>query len=404
MRDRFSWYFLAKGDYDAAWKDGILTVDTNVILDLYRFNKSTQEALLEALESFKERFWISHQTAREFIKNRRVVITDMRNDFDRAKKPIDELENALQDAVMTISSCRVISNELSKKFEEGVSKACQSLRTGIEKESEEIPDYDDTDEIVKRLESALEGRIGTEPEDVEADLKEAQRRKEGKIPPGYLDDRKDGMGFAGDYLMWSQILTHCKEKKKPMILVTSETKEDWWEKKSGKILNPRLELLQEAFEETGQKIIIYRTNQFLRHYQKRTGSEADKRVFDEIKEHTLAREPVVSVSQEINTADTKSNSGRLRISIARPTRNFTGTGRFSPSLDSSPDVSVRLVEFPKGTPKASVRSNTGTTFDFNVHLHSAERSRLLPDGEYLFEYEASCSVQSVDSTDEEPPE
>lgn len=44
MRDKFPWYFFEKDDYEAAWSDGILTVDANVILDLYRYNQSTREA------------------------------------------------------------------------------------------------------------------------------------------------------------------------------------------------------------------------------------------------------------------------------------------------------------------------------------------------------------------------
>ncbi|MCC5985824.1 MAG: DUF4935 domain-containing protein [Rhodobacteraceae bacterium] len=399
MRDRFSWYFFSKDDYDAAWDIGILTVDTNVILDLYRYNKSTREALLLALESFKGRFWISHQTAKEFIKNRRVVITDMRNDFERATKPIDDLEKALMTTVGTIRGCRVIPRELSEALEKDVRAASEALRAGIDKESKEVPDFEDADEIVQRLESALDGHIGTEPDSISDDLKEAERRKEQKIPPGYLDDSKDGLGFAGDYLMWKQILAHSKAQNAPIILVTSETKEDWWEKKSGKTLNPRLELLQEAFDETGRKILIYHTDQFLRLHQERIGKKADDAVFEEIREYSLAREPAVSVSQEVDTADNGSNNGRLRISVLRPVRNFTGTGRFKPGLSSSPEVSARLVESPDGAPSARVRSNTGTTYDFNVHVHSNEHDKALPVGEYLLEYEASCGPQSITSAD-----
>lgn len=404
MRDRFSWYFFSKDDYDAAWDSGILTVDTNVILDLYRYNKSTREALLLALESFKGRFWISHQTSKEFIKNRRPVIAGMRNDFEKAIKPIEDLEKALITTVGTIRSCRVIPKELSEALEKDVQAASAALRAGIEKESEEVPDYEDADEIVQRLESALDGHIGTEPDSISDDLKEAERRKEEKIPPGYLDHSKDGLGFAGDYLMWKQILAHSKSENAPIILVTSETKEDWWEKKSGKTLNPRLELLQEAFEESGRKILIYHTDQFLRLHQERTGSKADETVFEEIRVYSLAREPAVSVAQEVDTADSGSNTGRLRISVLRPVRNFTGTGRFNPGLSFSPEVSARLVESPDGAPSTHVRANTGTTYDFNVHVHSNDREKALPVGEYLLEYEASCDAQSVSSTDTDPAE
>jgi hypothetical protein len=187
-----------------------------------------------------------------------------------------------------------------------------------------------------------------------------------------------------------------------MILVTSETKEDWWEKKSGRTLNPRLELLQEAFDITGQKILIYHTDQFLKLHQERSGGKSDENILEEIREYSLAREPAVSVSQEIDSANVHSNRGRLRITIARPVRNFTGTGRFDPKLSSSPDVTVRLIETPGETPSFRVRANTGTTFDFNVHVSSIDQDRMLPVGEYLLDYEASCSAQSEDTASKEP--
>lgn len=399
MRDKFPWYFLEKADYDNAWKKGILTVDTNVILDLYRYNKVTREALLLALESFKGRFWISHQTGKEFVKNRRVVITDMKNDFDKVQKPVVDVEKELRSAIAAIRGCRVIPKELSEAFDAEVQKACQAFRAAIENERSEIPEYDKKDEVVQRLESALDGRIGSQPADISDDLKEAQRRRTEKIPPGYMDANKEGLGFAGDYLMWKQVLSYSKESKTPMILVTSETKEDWWQMQSGKTLNARIELLQEAFETTGYKILIYHTDQFLKLHQERSGSKPDETVLEEIREYSLAREPAVRVQQETDFAGTSSNSGRLKISIVRPVKNFTGTGRFDPNLSNSPEVRVRLVESPDNAPSVRVRGKTGTTFDFNVHVHSNDHGRMLPVGEYLLEYQASCSAYEEDVED-----
>lgn len=399
MRSRFPWYFIDVNDYDTAWKTGILTVDTNVLLDLYRYNESTRESLISALESFKGRFWISHQTSKEFVKNRRIVISDMKNDFAKAQKPVGDVEKALSTAISTIQACRIIPKGLSEKFSEQVLAACQTIRDGIEGEKSGIPDYDQEDNILERLEAALNDNIGSQPDDLESDLKEAKRRRSEKIPPGYMDDTKEGMGFAGDYLMWKQILAHCKEKGEPIILVTSETKEDWWEKKSGRTLNPRLELLQEAYETTGQKILIYHTDQFLKMHQERAGTEADETALEEIREYSLAREPAVSVKQEVESADMISSKGILRVSIARPVRNFTSTGRFYPEMLNSPKVIAKLVDRPSESPDVSVRSNTGTTFDFNVHVHSSDRNRELPVGEYLLEYEAYCEALSKGTGD-----
>jgi len=404
MRKLFPWYFVADEDYDTVWAKGVLTVDTNVMLDLYRYNKTTREALLVALESFSGRFWISHQTATEFVKNRRVVIGDMSNDFSKAKKPVDDVEKTTKTAVDAIRACRVIPKELSEAFEADILKSCKTIRDGIEKERTEIPDYEVKDEVVQRLEAALVGCIGSQPDDIEDDLKEAHRRKEAKIPPGYMDDSKDGLGFAGDYLMWKQIISHGEKNKTPIILVTSETKEDWWEKKSGKTLNPRLELLQEAFEKTGHRFLIYHTDQFLRIHQKRSGDTADETVFAEIREYSLAREPAVSVVQEVDSASGISNTGKLRISISRSVKSFTGTGRFDPKLAKSPEVLVSVVGSPDDASNVWARANTGTNHDFNVHVHPGELGKMMPVGEYIIEYEASCSALSEDTKSEEVAE
>tara|TARA_R110002051_G_scaffold22448_2_gene58090 strand:+ start:378 stop:1592 length:1215 start_codon:yes stop_codon:yes gene_type:complete len=400
MRDIFPWYFHTEADYEAIWDKGILTVDTNVILDLYRYNNSTREALLVALESFAGRFWISHQTAKEFIKNRRAVIADVSSDFIRASKPVDDVEKATKSAADAIRGCRVIPKEFSQALEAEVQKACQTIRDKIEKEKSEFPEYEASDDVVSRLEKALTGEVGTEPDDVESLLKEAQRRRDEKVPPGYMDEQKDGLGFAGDYLMWSQILGYSKEKEKPVILVTSETKEDWWEKKSGRTLNPRLELLQEAFEKTGQKFLIYHTDQFLRLHQEKSGTESDESILEEIREYSLAREPAVSVTQEVSLQNNSANEGALLVSLSRPVKNFTSSGRFAPNLANVPEIHAKLIETPAGTPSFTINANTGTTYDFNVHVHSGERGVMLPVGEYLIEYDASCD----DPADLEEPD
>ena len=47
-----------------------------------------------------------------------------------------------------------------------------------------------------------------------------------------------------------------------------------------------------------------------------------------------------------------------------------------------------------------MRANTGTTFDFNVHVRSNERGNELPVGEYIVEYAASCDVKGGDEDGE----
>ena len=70
MKKEFSWYFpISEDEIDSIWKSGLLTVDANVLLDLYRYHESTRNSLINSLKEFKGRLWLSNQAAEEFIRN-----------------------------------------------------------------------------------------------------------------------------------------------------------------------------------------------------------------------------------------------------------------------------------------------------------------------------------------------
>ena len=61
------------------------------------------------------------------------------------------------------------------------------------------------------------------------------------------DERK-----AGDYLVWAQILDYSAKSDKPVLFVTKDQKEDWFERFAGEMTGPRIELVAE-FGEHSQK-------------------------------------------------------------------------------------------------------------------------------------------------------
>jgi hypothetical protein len=391
MRNAFPWYFDRKpADYKELWANSTLTVDANVLLDLYRYHESTRESILSAMESFAGRFWISHQTAREFLKNRKRVITDVDAEYQKAKNYINDIDKLVDETEAKFYSARLISEPTTKKISKALKDAIKLAHSEISDAINKSPDFSKADTIFYRLEKLISNNIGTEPTDLDARHLEAKRRQSSKTPPGYMDAQKDGNESAGDYVMWSEIIDYAKQSGKPIIFVTSEQKEDWWERKSGKTLGPRLELLEESYKKTGATFVIYQTERFLEYHQEFSGGKKNKSAIEEIARVLLNRTPAVTATQEVSHQTFLVSRGIIRVNLSRSVRNFTGSGRFSPPLASPPNVRVQLSSRPEGTPPVIIRANTGTNHDFNVHVHSADRDIDLPQGDYELSYEASC--------------
>ncbi|MFE9237250.1 PIN-like domain-containing protein [Streptomyces sp. NPDC007007] len=59
-----------RSDYERIFDSGLVVLDTNVLLNLYRSNESTRRDMLAALARLRERLWIPHQVLTEFWRNR----------------------------------------------------------------------------------------------------------------------------------------------------------------------------------------------------------------------------------------------------------------------------------------------------------------------------------------------
>ncbi|MEH7809961.1 PIN-like domain-containing protein, partial [Bacillus safensis] len=85
--------------------------------------------------------------------------------------------------------------------------------------------------------------------------KEADKRLNMEIPPGYKDfNKKNGLKFYngviiqnkyGDLILWKQLLDFAVRNDTNIIFLTDEQKEDWWYKLKNKIIGPKVELLNE---------------------------------------------------------------------------------------------------------------------------------------------------------------
>lgn len=405
MKDLFKWYFPhTTAEIKEIWENGILTVDTNVLLDLYRYHQNTRQALLESLNLFNGRAWLSHQVAEEFFRNRNGVILSSTTAFNEAEKNLAEIRKVIEEPIKRLKSNRTIPDTIGKILEENIDKAISQAAKETDSVKSKYPDYIKEDPILENICTLFNSNVGNafDKESLPEILKEAKRRKENKIPPGFKDSGKEGDKPYGDYLLWRQILDYIKETKKPLIFVTSEEKEDWWEKGSGKTIGPLYDLLKEFYLETGQRLILYKTARFLEYSTEKTGKKANLEAVAEIREIATQRfreTPLARVLEqnEINS-NTEKAHGQLIVEVLEPTYKFTCSGHFNPRLSDVPYLTVKLVKTPSGIPNYSIRSGTGTAFDFHVHLKSTDFGTYLPVGQYTFEFEAYVDNENEKNT------
>lgn len=405
MKEIFKWYFPQSPEkIKEFWDNGILTVDTNVLLDLYRYHQNTREALLESLNLFIGRAWISHQVAEEFFRNRNGVILSSTTAFNEAERNLAEIRKGVEAPLKKVKSSRIISDKIGKALEKEIEEALKKAESGIGETKTKFPDYIKEDSILETVCKLFESSVGKpyEKEPLSEILKEAKRRQENKIPPGFKDSGKEGDKAYGDYILWRQILDYIKEVQKPLIFVTSEEKEDWWEKGSGKTVGPLYELQKEFHEETGQPFLLYKTARFLEYSAEKTGKQANTEAVAEIRDvatQRLYETPLLRILEQKEVVNNENKAfGQLCVELLEPTYKFTCTGHFNPRLNEIPYLRVSLKSAPIGLPANHLRSGTGTAFDFHIHFKSMEFGTYLPIGQYIFEYDATVENNGEKNT------
>lgn len=391
MKKKFAYRFEPRGnDLDEIWKDGILTTDTNVLLDLYRYHQDTRDSIISNLEKFEGELWLSHQATTEFFKNRKKVIISSEKTFQDAIDETENLNSKLDNIVNSLKGNRIIPNKIADELRESIGNSIKKAKEEIKKAKDGYPKYLQNDPILEKISNLFDGRIGDEPSNYDEIIKIANERIKNKIPPGYRDNTKDDDGPCGDYVIWSQLIEHSKEKNKPLILITSERKEDWWEKINGKTVGPRPELLKEAFEKSGKHILIYQTENFIKIASERYGNPANISVIKDIiavsKQRTEPENAIEIIDHIIEKSSNTNNNGVIKVKLLKSVRNFTVSRGLNPRFIEPPKIFVTLISTPdEGNYKIS--ASTGTTYDFNIHIREMKLKQL-PIGIYVFKYEA----------------
>jgi hypothetical protein len=256
-------------DYRSVLTTGLVVPDTNVLLNLYRYNAQARGDLLAVLDRLGDRLWIPHQVLVEFWRNRESAL---RESPDTATATVQALKGHRQRAIeevrtwanqLSLPSDRV--SELEAALDDGFTVVTTAVEKLMEPKGEGPSSNTNQDPILGELDRILKGRVG-EPLDesaYKAAHAEGKRRIADGLPPGYKDRHKGDEAATGDYIVWEHLLREAERRTCDVLLVTGDVKDDWWRKDRGQLRGPRIELVDELSGRAGVRLFLLRPQSLL---------------------------------------------------------------------------------------------------------------------------------------------
>ncbi len=150
-------------DYSSLLTSGMVVVDTNVLLDLYRHNMQTRDVLLSVLGRLRGQLWVPHQVMAEFWHHREEVLQDRRGTI----KIINDLRaqrGKAADNIHTWANRAALPKEHPVEMVEVLSGAFKTVIDKIGRHADpgtnEFARNTDKDPVLIGLGPILEGRMG----------------------------------------------------------------------------------------------------------------------------------------------------------------------------------------------------------------------------------------------------
>lgn len=251
----------ARTDYIRVLREGLVVIDSNVLLDLYRYGASARTDLLKALHALEDRLYVPHQAVREFWRNREKLLKDPGGTI-ALQQTIEGVEKQIKESINNWTNQRSHQEQEREELDGVLAEAFKALKDKIRdlSEDETAGWARDTalDEVLSALENVLKGRVGSpmSENDYAEAIAEAKRRNENKIPPGYLDAKKEADFSTGDYIVWEETLREAETRQVDVLFVSRDTKEDWIRREGGENRGPRIELVQEMRNRAGVSLYM----------------------------------------------------------------------------------------------------------------------------------------------------
>jgi hypothetical protein len=266
MREAFPEHFVGEAErQQRLWADCIFVLDTNVLLDLYRFSDSAREALFKVMESLGERLWIPYQVAAEYFDNRLTVIEAQSKAYAESIAGLKVAKEKFNSG----SRHPFVSDDVFNQFISSYDLMIKEL----EGKQDAYVSYIGNDVIKAKIGTLLNGRVGASysEEWLQGIAADGEKRYLENVPPGFQDcgkmpeatTNKQRLKKFGDLILWKQVIEKAKSANKPVILVTGEKKDDWWLKSGKRLVSALPALSKEFMDAVKQDFYLYATDRFL---------------------------------------------------------------------------------------------------------------------------------------------
>lgn len=229
-----------------------------------RHPQDVREQLLRLFDVIKDSLWIPYQVGLEFHRNRLNVEHGSRNAYDSVTKDCSAAFDQARSRLGQLRAHPVINVEREIA---AIDNFISDIRARMELDKQNHPTQAIAD-AVDRLTDLLDGRVGAKwsSDQFKALRREGEQRYANKIPPGYMDSKKQSTpnDKFGDLIVWKEMMTKATEEERPIVFISDDAKEDWWWIHRGQKLGARPELIEEFKEFSNQSFHIYEFGQFLR--------------------------------------------------------------------------------------------------------------------------------------------
>lgn len=269
------------------WNDAIFVFDTSALLDLYALTLEQRKNIIDNNwnKHLNSRLWMPGHVETEYNSNRESVISKIFSDnypvLIKNMETTTASLNKLKDCWDAFNSKLDVEGKHPTIEKEKLNICMDALKTYIEKHTEFANDLQiqidnkekniqaeiNSDDLFDAINLHFEkGEDFSYDEMIEIIKNEGMFRYSISVPPGYKDSGKSGLQVYGDLYVWKQIMNYAHDKKRNIIFICDDLKEDWCLKEKRnpeRIEEPRPELVKEMYDFAGVDFWMYSLSQFI---------------------------------------------------------------------------------------------------------------------------------------------